>query len=45
MSVIPSTDEKYRSLSIGVLIKTIKGKTDLSKKFLNTSDLLTHASF
>ena len=32
MSVIPSTDEKYISLSIGVLIKTIKRKNGSDQK-------------
>ena len=32
MSVIPSTDEKYISLSIGVLIKTIKRKNGPEQK-------------
>ena len=32
MSVIPSTDEKYISLSIGVLIKTIKRKNGSEQK-------------
>ena len=32
MSVIPSTDEKYLSLSIGVLIKTIKRKNGSEQK-------------
>ena len=44
MSVIPSTDEKNISLSIGVLINFIKRKNGTDQKISIISDTLTHAS-